>query len=320
MEQNSIGNTPIYYGWTTPNRGTGKWEEYIHLAYLSQDGNFSNMGFYYLAFDKGNNTKLPFSLATWYVAYATTSDLTNSSCAAIDAIKAINAAATANAAIGNLNTYVDGAFSDGIIEASEAKAISTYINNINEAKAIAENSYNEVYENTLLTGTAKTNLSTAKVYLDTERTALLNSINTAIADGKTTAAEKADVDTKFAYYNSAYGIFSSCLEKAINSIQDVINQTATSAKEKAEQSLKRQMAMADDNIITKEEKATLRNEYKQIEKTYRDIELNAQRKGVDFQALINAYVGVQELFGSGFVYIEDRSSDFNFTATLTRDM
>jgi len=47
------------------------------------------------------------------------------------ASNAQTSANTANTAIGNLNTYVDGSFKDGVIEASEAKAIEKYINIVN---------------------------------------------------------------------------------------------------------------------------------------------------------------------------------------------
>ena len=51
---------------------------------------------------------------------------------------------------------------------------------------------------------------------------LLTSINTAIADGKTTPTEKADVDTKFALFNSALSDFNTAVENANKAIQDAL--------------------------------------------------------------------------------------------------
>ena len=78
---------------------------------------------------------------------------------------AVESAKNANTAVGNLNDYVDGAFADGIIEESEAKAIEKYINTVNNTKAAVEAAYNKLYTNAYLTGTAKTGLLNAKVTL-----------------------------------------------------------------------------------------------------------------------------------------------------------
>jgi len=56
--------------------------------------------------------------------------------------------------------------------------------------------------------------------LDSSISALISSINTAIADGKTTASEKADVDKKFAAFNTAMSSFESAVETANKYIQD----------------------------------------------------------------------------------------------------
>ena len=142
--------------------------------------------------------------------------------AAKAAADAANSAGEANKAIGNLGDYVDGAFADGVIEESEAKAIEKYINTVNATKSAVEATYNKLYANAYLSGTPKTNLLNAKVTLFGAISNLISAINTAIKDGKTTAAEKKDVDSKFSTFNSAYASFNTAVEAANKAIQDTL--------------------------------------------------------------------------------------------------
>lgn len=138
-----------------------------------------------------------------------------------NAAKAAQTAAdNANQSVTSLNTYVDGAFADGIITEAEAKAIEKYLNTVNTSKDSVTATYTKLYSNTYLDGAAKTGLKSAKDVLDSSISALINSINTAIADGKTTASEKADVDKKFAAFNTAMSSFESAVETANKYIQD----------------------------------------------------------------------------------------------------
>ncbi len=138
-----------------------------------------------------------------------------------NAAKAAQTAAdNANQSVTSLNTYVDGAFADGIITEAEAKAIEKYLNTVNTSKDSVTATYTKLYSNTYLEGAAKTGLKSAKDVLDSSISALISSINTAIADGKTTASEKADVDKKFAAFNTAMSSFESAVETANKYIQD----------------------------------------------------------------------------------------------------
>ena len=125
-------------------------------------------------------------------------------------------------AVSDLNTYVDGAFADGIISESEAVAIQKYINTINNNKAAINATYTALYGNAYLSGTPKTNLYNKKAALITAITNLTNAINTAIADGKATPAEKADVDDKFSLYNTAMSDFNQAVENAVKAIEDYL--------------------------------------------------------------------------------------------------
>lgn len=118
----------------------------------------------------------------------------------------------------SLDTYVDGSFKDGIIEQAEAKAIEKYINSLTTEKSDIDSKYLEIYGMVELTGVPKTSLATAKTNYDSAHTALINSINTAITDGKTTVTEKADVDTKFSTYSDTVSVLALRFETAISTI------------------------------------------------------------------------------------------------------
>lgn len=120
--------------------------------------------------------------------------------------------------VSDLDKYIVGSFHDGIIQESEAKAISTYINSLNVEKDDIDKRYTVIYGNGDLTGTPKTDLSSKKTAFDTAHTNLISSINTAISDGKTTPTEKADVDAKFISYRSALANLSVSFENAIEAI------------------------------------------------------------------------------------------------------
>lgn len=133
-----------------------------------------------------------------------------------------NAALAANQAkesIVNLNSYVDGAFKDGVVDEAEAKAIEKYLNTIDESMAELETTYNKLYVNPYLLGSAKTNLLNAKINLFGARDNLKKAINDAIADGKTTDAEKKNVDDKFALFNDAVKDFNNAVQDANKAIQ-----------------------------------------------------------------------------------------------------
>jgi hypothetical protein len=140
---------------------------------------------------------------------------------------AATAAGAANTAVGNLSGYVDGAFKDGVIEASEAKAIEKYINIVNTEKSNLEATYNTLYANTYLEGTAKTNLLNAKINYFGAVDTLINSINAAIANGQTTIAEKQDVDAKYASYKTTLASLQTAIENANKAIQTKLDALST---------------------------------------------------------------------------------------------
>ena len=161
---------------------------------------------------------------------------------------ASNAQEDANEAkqsVESLNTYVDGAFKDGIITESESKAIATYINTVNSTKGSMDSTYTALYSNPYLTGTYKSLLYSAKRSFDSAVASLTSSINTAIADGKTTETEKDDVDSKFTAFNNAYASLSSAIENANKAIQDKIKQEAA---DQAKEDIDAQIGEVDQSV------------------------------------------------------------------------
>ena len=174
---------------------------------------------------------------------------------------AVESAKNANTAVGDLNDYVDGAFADGIITEAEAKAIEKYINTVNNTKAAVEAAYNKLYKNAYLSGTAKTGLLNAKITLMGSIENLINAINSAIDDGKTTVAEKNNVDSKYSAFNSAYADFNTAVEAANKAIQDTLKgysdsvlNTANAAVESAKNAIAKDLGYAD--FADLEKKAT----------------------------------------------------------------
>lgn len=142
------------------------------------------------------------------------------------ASNAMEDASDAKKAVTDLNTYVDGAFKDGIVTESEAKAIATYINTVNATKREMDATYTALYNNAFLSGTAKSSLYSAKSSFNTATSNLISAINSAIADGKTTTSEKNTVDSRFTTFNNAYASLATAIENANKAIQEKIKQEA----------------------------------------------------------------------------------------------
>jgi len=140
----------------------------------------------------------------------------------------------ANSSVSTLNTYVDGSFKDGVISQSEAQSIEKYKNQVTKDFNDLIAGYNIIYANTYLIGSAKTDLLNAKVTMSGAKDNLLTSINTAIADGKTTVLEKEDVDSKYSAWDSSYSTYKSKLELANKAIQSNLESLAQTAASNAQ--------------------------------------------------------------------------------------
>ena len=150
---------------------------------------------------------------------------------------------SAAAGVDSLKNFTDDAFSDGVINRAESAAIEKYTNSVTETKDAVDAAYETVYNNTLLAGTAKSNLQAAKSTFDTAVADLLASIQTASQDGIATPEEKSNVDSKYSAFNIAYSAFSTRIEEANKYIQTAINTTAEGAYQ-----LSQQLQNAVDNL------------------------------------------------------------------------
>lgn len=134
----------------------------------------------------------------------------------------------------SLQDYMNGSFADSIISEAEAKSIATYIHQLETEKGRLDASYNVLYPNSLLTGIYKTRLYESKYTLNNAYTTLISTINSAIADGKITAAEKSNVDSRFAAYKTQLKTYSQYYEEAHQFISDTSYGKATDALTAAE--------------------------------------------------------------------------------------
>lgn len=164
-----------------------------------------------------------------------------------DAANAQEAASNAKEDVNDLKGYVDGAFADGIITEAEAKAIATYINTVESTSQAAAKAYSELYNNGYLEGSAKVSLSNSYASFMSYKDALLNAVKTAIADGKTTTAEKASVDNAFSRYNTSYASLSTAIETANKSIQDKLKGYSDNAQMAADEA-KNNAAQAMEDV------------------------------------------------------------------------
>ena len=119
-----------------------------------------------------------------------------------------------------LRGYVDGAFRDGVVDDAEAKAIKTYINEVDAQWQSALGAYEKVYQNPLLTGAPKTALADAKITLAGAKDNLVNQIKSAISDGKATKAEATETERLYNVYKGALRDFQRALKTAEEAIRD----------------------------------------------------------------------------------------------------
>lgn len=137
---------------------------------------------------------------------------------------------------------VNGAFKDGVIEQAEAKAIEKYINTLNTEKADADAVYTKLYSNIYLLGSPKTDLLNSKITYNGAHTELIKAVNDAIADGRTTVAEKNNVDSKFTAYKNAIADYKSKVEAANRAIQDTLKSYSDNAASNVPDSFKDSLA------------------------------------------------------------------------------
>lgn len=241
------------------NPVTGRAYQYVYGDMFCGDRNLDDPEATYITFQQApGDTKPRMRMNTDVIIGKNSSGLKNLSewpevkqdidTAKDTAQEAKDATNTLNTTVTGLKNFTDEAFADGIVDRAEAAAIEKYTNTVNETKESVDTSYSTVYNNTLLTGTAKTNLAAAKTAFDTAVANLLTSIQSASADGVATPTEKSDVDSKYDIFNTAYGTFNTRLEEANKYIQTAINTTAQGAYQLS-QELQTAVNVLNDTII-----------------------------------------------------------------------
>ena len=241
------------------NPVTGRAYQYVYGDMFCGDRNLDDPEATYITFQQApGDTKPRMRMNTDVIIGKNSSGLKNLSewpevkqdidTAKDTAQEAKDAAASLNTTVASMKDFTDEAFADGIVDRAEAASIEKYINTVNETKESVDTSYSTVYNNTLLTGTAKTNLAAAKTAFDTAVANLLTSIQSASADGVATPTEKSDVDSKYDIFNTAYGTFNTRLEEANKYIQTAINTTAQEAYQLS-QELQTAVNVLNDTII-----------------------------------------------------------------------
>lgn len=129
-----------------------------------------------------------------------------------------------------LNDNINQAFKDNIIEEAEAKAIEKYVNILNKEKDELNNAFSTIYRLGIHRGSREEReYIEAKSGYITAHTQLIRAINNAIRDGRTTAEQKRNVDTKFENYNTKLNAAKSLLNQLSTTFADRANQTASSA-------------------------------------------------------------------------------------------
>lgn len=247
-----------------------------------------------------------FSISDWGLSSNYTDD-TLARAAQQAAVAAQQAANAAQDSVSDLNTYVDGAFKDGIITQTEATAIAGYINTVNSAKSEITATYNKLKDNPYLPPAGKNQLTTAYNNVDTAITSLIGAINSAIADVKITEAEKTAVDNAFAAFNTRNAAFRSAVETANEAIQKVIKSAADAAQQAADnaaaaaqEARNRLDAWAEDGVISPVEKQEIGDEIARIKGDYSHIHTECDRYGLtgseatDYYSAYGAYLNLLE--------------------------
>ena len=117
----------------------------------------------------------------------------------------------------SLNSFqntVNNSFKNGIIEQAEAKAIAQHLKTLDAEKADIDKEYSAIYSNANLTGSAKTNLASAKTSFDSAHASLKSTINTVISDGKESSSESASVTSTFNTYNTQLVVYKQRVQEA----------------------------------------------------------------------------------------------------------
>lgn len=123
-----------------------------------------------------------------------------------------------NTSLDNLNNTMNGAFKDGIIDQAESIAIRENIKKLDTEKMDIDKSYTNLYANTFLLGTPKTNLKLKYDIYILKHTDLKRYIEQVISDDLASEEEKTNINTKMNIYNVALAEYKVSQNEALDNI------------------------------------------------------------------------------------------------------
>ena len=126
----------------------------------------------------------------------------------------------------NLNNYIDSAFKDGILDETEKRAIRQQLKTLSAEKADIDNEVTTVINNADLTGTPKTNLSSAYNDYLSKYIALTTAINNVLDAVLVTPTLRESYDTAYNTHNRALATLKQRLMEAIDAIAETKKQTS----------------------------------------------------------------------------------------------
>lgn len=158
-----------------------------------------------------------FDINHWTLASKYTDDTTANK--ALDKINDVSSElGSLSRTIDSMRDFTDDAFSDGIIDISEASAIENLLNNIETTRKDVEQAYTSAVSNSLLPTGQKQALDNAKATFDAALNSLVVAITNVISDGVATSEERALVNSHYQTFNDAYGSFVYAINEAVNAI------------------------------------------------------------------------------------------------------
>ena len=128
--------------------------------------------------------------------------------------------------VDNLNTYVDGAFKDGILSDAEKQAIREQLKVLTAEKADIDNEYAVVINDSDLNGEPKTNLANAYNDYVSKYNALVTSINNILNSTFIILTLREFYDTAYTNHNNALATLKQRHVEAINAIAEAKKQTS----------------------------------------------------------------------------------------------
>ncbi|WP_204256793.1 hypothetical protein [Mammaliicoccus sciuri] len=205
---------------------------------------------------------------------------------------------------------INTTFKDGIISAAEAKSIEKQADLLDNEKSQLTSQYTKVYANTALTGTAKTNLASAKSSYDSKHTSLIGAINSAISDNKITPTEKTAVSTKFTEYRTALEVLTNRLQEANSAIGSKLATDAQNSANSYTNDKIDNIQIGGRNLLTQSTQKYLNEK---LSYTSGIVEIDGKRANV-----FNTSNNIIYLNGSNYTLEEGQTYTFSFYAKATK--